>query len=64
MGVLRWAGYIFVAILILCVVITLGALVSFVGAFAGTIAMGAVVVLAVAAGIKEYVETPSDDRDT
>ena len=58
MEFLKWIGYIIVSTLGLCALALVVALLWFFGTIIGAVAIGALAVVIVAAGIKEYFESP------
>lgn len=56
MAVLKWIISVLLAIIGLCGVIGVGALLFFIGSVIGTIAIGAFVVLLIAVGIRELFD--------
>lgn len=60
METLKWVVSILLAILVICVVITSAGVLAAIGATAGVITLGAIIVGLVAAGIKEWMAPPPD----
>ena len=58
METLKWVVSILLAILVICVVITSAGVLAAIGATAGVITLGAIIVGLVAAGIKEWMAPP------